>query len=68
MHDPILMRNCQAEYDHAAAGFGAAAPQDLYTPAAIDTRNAAFLRRIECKIDQENHKLDYLLNINGARR
>jgi hypothetical protein len=38
MHDPILMRNCQAEYDHAAAGFGAASPQDLYTAAAIDTK------------------------------
>jgi hypothetical protein len=31
-------------------------------------RDEILLRKIECKTDQENRKLDYLLNINGAHR
>jgi hypothetical protein len=92
LKDPILVRNCQAEYEQAlkslggsggqmntnmsgtpkqVAELGSATDKALSESQSIHAdmrRDEILWRKIECKTDQENRKLDYLLNINGAHR
>jgi hypothetical protein len=102
LRDPILLRNCQAEYDQAMKFLGSSGPAATSNaqssaqqmggsiqpqaqmagkpmgsdPASLAAeaarlevlRNRALLNKLECKTDQANRKLDYVLNVNVPRR
>jgi hypothetical protein len=66
VQDPILARNCQGEYDQAVkkiTGVGFSAPPDTAEVTKQEVLlNGALLRKLDCKTDQANRKLDILLN------
>ena len=74
LHDPVLLRNCQAEYDQAIKGLSLSSGSPDWKPSAADLaradaqRHDALLKKLDCKTDQINRKLDYVLNVNVPRR